>query len=124
MQRDVNYMRDLLAEFEASDECVHIVNLGYTRDRTPEIERRYYHVLLLVDAGLMDNCVEGREMDPGIFRMTNAGHEFINLTRENEVWEQAKTVASRFGGHNIQMLCRIAADIARQKTTKMGISMA
>lgn len=118
MERDDDYLRELLLEFEGSDSWEHTSVLP----TSGKLERmkRHYHVLLLVDGGLMAP-LDGKART---FRITNQGHDFLAATRQSEAWEATKKASRHIGGASVQMLARIAEGYARQKLTELGVPLA
>ena len=117
LQRDDDYLRELLREFEASDEWAHQSVLSSSSDA--EDYKRHYHVLLLVDGGMLAPIAVGGTA----FRITMSGHDFLALTRRSEAWEFTKTAAKKMGGASVQMLLRIAEGYACEALAKMGIDL-
>lgn len=118
MERDDDYLRELLLEFEGSDTWEHVSVLAIG-DRSERL-KRHYHVLLLVDGGLMAPLDEKART----FRITNQGHDFLAATRQNEAWEATKNASRHIGGASVQMLARIAEGYARQKLAELGVPLA
>ncbi len=118
LERDDDYLRDLLRELEASDEWMHlsVLNIGSDADE----HKRHFHILLLVDAGLLAPMSAKMQT----FRITNAGHDFLAVTRRSETWEAAKAASRHIGGASIQMLYRAAEGLARQKLADLGVPLA
>lgn len=118
MRRDDDYLRKLLMELEDHRWWAFPNQLAGGDDA--EAEKRYYHMLLLVDGGLMAPVD-----DKGVsLRITNAGHDFLAMTRDSEKWEAVKGAAHKLGGASVQMLYRIAESYARQKLVDIGIPLA
>lgn len=115
MQRDDDFLRALLLEFEASSEWWHLSALHH--GSPPEELKRHFHVLLLVDAGMLAPLKEGGST----YRITNFGHDFLALTRKKETWEMTKSAARHMGGASIQMLYRVAEGLARSKLADLGV---
>lgn len=115
MTRDDDYLRALLIEFEASDHWVH--HISGSQMSAEAAHRRHYHILLLVDAGLMAS-VNGTGSP---YRITNQGHDFLAVTRKSEAWEATKAATKHMGGASVQMLYRVAESLARQKLVEIGI---
>lgn len=116
MQRDDDYLRKLMQEFEADEDWRVLVS-----DRiksTPDEAKRHYHITLLVDAGFMTH-VGGQA-----YRLTNAAHDFLAMTRQDEAWEATKAVGRRLGGASLQMLYRVAEGYAKQKLGEWGVPLA
>lgn len=118
VQRDDDYMRELLLELEASPDWLHIGGLALGADH--EEQRRHFHMRMLCDAGMLEET--GRS--GGVFRITNAGHDFLAMIRQNENWQATKEMARRLGGASLQMLYRIAEGYARQRLTEYGVPVA
>lgn len=115
MRRDDDYLRELLFKLEAKEDWNYI----FSSD-TEEDDREYYHLMLLADADLLEQSGSFGES----WRITNAGHDFIALTRQNEAWAKVKAASAKIGGGSVQMLFRIAEGYARQKLTELGIPLA
>jgi hypothetical protein len=103
MKRDVDFIRHLLFDIErhGADCSLDVLRNGSSPDTD---HRTQYHVRLLVDAGL------AREVDRtagGVpcVRLTNAGHEFVELCRSDLRWREAKWfVQEHAGGLSIAVL--------------------
>jgi Hypothetical protein (DUF2513). len=113
MKRDDDYMRQLLLDIEASDDWYFHNTLGSADDA--EADKSHFHVMLLVDAGFL------ARFGNDTYRITNAGHDLLALTRRNEAWEATKKAAGHVGGASLQMLLRVAEGLARQKLAELGI---
>lgn len=118
LERDDDYLRDLMRELEGSDEWMHLSVL--TSGSDGEEFKRHFHLLLLVDAGFLAPMTAKMQT----FRITNAGHDFLSVTRRSEAWEAAKAASRHIGGASIQMLYRAAEGFARQKLAELGIPLA
>lgn len=118
MQRDDDYLRELMLEMEASPDWLHVSALAIHSSQ--EQLRKHYHMRLLADAGMLEES--GRS--GGVFRITNTGHDFLAMIRKNENWEATKETARQLGGASIQMLYRIAEGLVRQKLVDMGFPIA
>lgn len=86
MRRDFDLIRLLLQEIEGVEDVSDLSK--YTKDQ------QLYHSCLLIEAGLVHGAiVADQNGDPAstrISRLTWSGHEFLDLTRNNTVWAQAK----------------------------------
>ncbi len=92
MKRDLDLARSILREIEACEDT-----WGLTE--CPEIEgyshkQVAYHVKLLHEAGLI-NATDSSSMGPEGFdwmpgNLTWKGHEFIDASKDNDVWSKAK----------------------------------
>lgn len=115
MERDDDYLRELLQEMEAADEWMHASLLAISSE--PDELKRHFHILLLVDAGFLAPMTEAAHT----FRITNAGHDFLALSRSNVAWEVAKTAVRHLGGASVQMLYRALEGYAMHKMAEAGV---
>ncbi len=103
MKRDVDLIRQLLFDIERQGaECP----LDSLRNgAAPETDERLrYHVRLLVDAGLAQQAEHGPAGQMCV-RLTNAGHELLDLCRSEPRWREAKwIVQEQTGGLSLSVL--------------------
>ena len=103
MKRDVDLIRHLLLDIErrgAESACDELRN-GAVHESD---ERTRYHVRLLVDAGLAKE-VDRTTAATACVRLTNAGHEFLDLCRGEARWREAKwIVQEQTGGLSLAVL--------------------
>lgn len=107
MRRDEDYSRSLLQELEADHDW--IVMSGIHLNSSDEDRTRYYHLRLLADAGFLEES--GKH--GGVFRITNAGHDFLEITRTPERWSAIKVAAKSVGMTTLRSMAAIGE--------KMGI---
>jgi hypothetical protein len=103
MKRDVDLMRGMLFEIErqGSDCTTDTLRNGAPQETD---ERTRYHVRLLVDAGLVKEIDRTSASFPCV-RLTNAGHEFLDLCRSAARWREAKwVVQEQTGGLSLSVL--------------------
>lgn len=103
MKRDVDLARQLLFDLEAQGaECsLSALRTGLAHDAE---ERVRYHVRLLIDAGFVREIDRSSATVPCV-RLTNAGHEFIELSRGEGRWRKAKWVVQQYtGGMSLTVL--------------------
>ena len=109
MRRDADYVRELLLEFEACKGW-RIPN-AHKINASPDDERRSYHIQLMCDQGLL------LEINSGMCRMTSYGHDFLDATRNNDIWEKAKRSAYNAGGFTLNVLMEIAVEYVKARAT-------
>ena len=103
MKRDVDLARQLLFDLEAQGaECsLSALRTGLAHDAE---ERVRYHVRLLIDAGLVKEIDRTAAATPCV-RLTNAGHEFIELARSEGRWRKAVWIVQQHtGGTSLTVL--------------------
>jgi Hypothetical protein (DUF2513) len=124
MKRDIDFIRHLLFDIErhGADCSIEVLRNGSSPDTD---HRTQYHVRLLVDAGLAKE-VEHTSAGAPCVRLTNAGHEFVELSRNDLRWREAKWfVQEQTGGLSIAVLRAVltkwAVDaIARTERIRRG----
>lgn len=113
MRLDPDLIRGILTameETETDDPTAYIISInkidGYSD------EAMIYHIRQLIDAGFIDGEVidsigkQGAGLN--IRRLTWAGHEFVENSRNDTLWNKAKnTVISKSGGISIDLLSEV-----------------
>ncbi len=97
MKRDIDLARQLLLDIEnrGADCSVSVLRTGPNHEAE---ERVRYHLRLLIDAGLLKEIDRTNGGVPCV-RLTDAGHEMIELTRSESRWREAKwSCQERTGG--------------------------
>ncbi|MEN0111232.1 MAG: DUF2513 domain-containing protein [Planctomycetota bacterium] len=119
MKRDLDLCRQLLADIEAhgTDTTVTALRPGLAGEAD---ERIRYHIRLLIDEGL---TVEVDRSAGGVpcVRLTNAGHELLELSHDENLWREAKwAVAQRTGGQSLAVIRSVLARWAYEAATVGG----
>ena len=89
MKRDLDLMRQILFDAEVYDkDNFTYSSLGDENEGETATKTRLHHIHLLADLGFVtryrpDNYSE-------VYRISDSGHNFIMLSRDNETWEKAK----------------------------------
>ncbi|MEE8414313.1 MAG: DUF2513 domain-containing protein [Dehalococcoidales bacterium] len=115
MKRDMDLIRAMLLAIEAhpSGYAPSIEIPDYTQDQIG------YHAYLLGEAGLAvinDVTTLGAESPQArVVRLTWAGHEFLDLARENKRWNIAKDKVAKVGSVSIQILSTVLSEIAKKE---------
>jgi hypothetical protein len=106
MKRDIDLARQLLLDIEnrGADCSVSVLRTGPNHEAE---ERVRYHLRLLIDAGLLKEIDRTTNGVPCL-RLTDAGHEMIELTRSEGRWREAKwTCHERTGGQSLLVIRNI-----------------
>ena len=104
MKRDMDLIRKiLLALEEASPPGLFLKQLPFSINGYSQ-QLVGYHLLLLEDAGYVRNRpVKGDEVYP--LRMTNQGHEFLDVARNEKGWKEVTEKAAKaVGGVGLSVL--------------------
>jgi Hypothetical protein (DUF2513) len=103
MKRDVDLIRQILFDLERhGPDC----SLESLRNGTShEIdERTRYHLRLCIDAGLAKEIDRSAAGSPCV-RLTNAGHELLDICRGDDRWQAAKWIVhQQTGGLSLAVL--------------------
>lgn len=107
MKRDNERLRTLLLYYEAEQ------GFKIQCDSNPlfdEEEKDRYHMLLLADQGLV------RQLDENSFRLTNAGHDFLEAIRDEGIWHRTKQVVAETGGNaTLDIVKQVAVSFLKKK---------
>jgi len=106
MKRDIDLARQLLLDIEnrGADCSVSVLRTGPNHEAE---ERVRYHLRLLIDAGLLKEIDRTAAGVPCV-RLTDAGHELIELTRSEARWREAKWACQeRTGGLSLAVVREI-----------------
>ncbi len=117
MKRDDEYLRQLLFEIEADAEGSFPVR-NYM-SMPPEVEKKNYHVELLRDAGHLTR------VSTSSYRMTNAGHDFLDAIRSDSIWKQTKDAVAETGGNaTLEIMKQLAVGYLKKRISeKTGIEL-
>jgi hypothetical protein len=121
MQRDLDLARQILFDLEAHGPETSLTNLrlnqlGEPRANNELDERVRYHLRLLVDAGLVKEVERTTAGVPSV-RLTNSGHELVELARSESNWREAKRICrERTGGLSLAVVRTLLVKWAVQAT--------
>jgi hypothetical protein len=115
MKRDDDYIRALLFEAETSDQPFILAPLMMAPD--PDDLKRHMHAKWLGDAGFFE---EGK---PGVFRITNRGHDYLATIRDEGIWRKTKDAAEGLGGVTLGLMKDIALAYLKQEASeRLGLT--
>ncbi len=102
MKRDPELLRALLIEMEGSPSDIIVV----TMDRGAE---DWHHFQLLCDEGLVEQTSQAA------FRLTSAGHDFLDAIRDESRWQQIMGRVKQAGGDwTLDILKELAIQLLRE----------
>jgi hypothetical protein len=97
MKRDMDLARQILLQIEAAPYDGKWVDLSLPGHSDEEVT---YHIMLLAEAELIEainlSSHSGISWKPK--RLTWAGHEFLEASRDESRWEKAKSIIREKGG--------------------------
>jgi hypothetical protein len=115
MQRDMDLVRQILLTVEATEEEELTKRpLAIEGHDSATVAR---HVEIMQDAGLVDaNVMRGDNVPPyaaRVFRLTWAGHDFLEATRNDTVWAKTKQfIKEKGGGASFEIIKAVAIKLA------------
>ena len=116
MKRDDDYIRDLLFEAEASDQPYLLAVLVMSPSEADL--KRHMHAVWLSDAGFF------QEVNKGVFRITNQGHDDLAAIRDDGIWKKTKAAASSAGGVGLGVMRDIAVAYVKQElSARLGLQI-
>ena len=116
MKRDDEYIRNLLLEIENQD--IPFISVFEGCSPSKEERKKNYHIKLLCDAGLM--TFQGGSA----YRLTNQGHDYVEVIKNDNIWKRTKEGAAQIGGATLDMLKNIAIAYLKQEAAeKLGIKL-
>lgn len=124
MKRNMELARTLLARIEGDNQFNGSGGLILKSNEETCLsdysdEEVSYHLLLLVEAGLVKGNIEFEDV-PVISRLTWQGHEFLDDTRDPEIWDKTKERAKALTGVGVALVWELAkAEIKK----KLGLSI-
>jgi hypothetical protein len=90
MRRELDLIRLLLHKFEGAEQVTGLDNFSE--------DQQLYHSVLLIEAGYVHGAVivgeDGNPIGTRVTRLTWAGHEFLELTKDDTIWNQAKSLVA------------------------------
>lgn len=117
MQRDDDMIRAILIEMESDPSPFKIY--GLSLNPSPEQAKVYHHVCLLMDAGFVAVAQESRGL-PNVFRLTNAGHDFLAAARDDTIWKKIKEASAITGKAGLNILADVGVSYLKQKLAEHG----
>ena len=122
MKRDMDLARRILLEVEADPKTT---GFGYRRVDIEGHDQAEvsYHIRLLSDAGLLEakSLSTTAGLDWRVIRLTYAGHEFLEASRKDTLWQKAKsTVLEKTGGLSFEVLKAVLLKLATDAVTGGG----
>lgn len=120
MKRDMDLIRQILVHLEGLDQPA--------LQTVPEFEgstqaRVLEHIRLLIDAGLITAVDATTFGGPNYIniKMTWAGHEFVTVVRDDEIWKKTKQGASKLGSWTFALLADLATGLIKAKAASLGL---
>lgn len=122
MKRDMDLIRKLLLAYEEADPA----NEEYVPDiEGYDVKTIDYHIKLMVDAGFLEKIFGPSYLLPEQrywCRLNWAGHDFLEDSRDEVRWKEAKIIAGKVGVFTIEVLKQIMTQLIQTQLKQvMGI---
>lgn len=116
MKRDLDLCRQLLADMEGHGPACAVTALRPGLSGEAE-EAVRYHVRLLIDSGLAKEVEHAAGGAPCV-RVTNSGHEFLELAHSEARWREARWVVGQTtGGQSLDVIRQVLMRWATEAAT-------
>jgi DNA-binding transcriptional ArsR family regulator len=117
MKRDMDLCRKVLHVIEDGNDRPHAIGVEDLGDEISDVtqEALNYHVKLLIEAGLVNSGGTLVRGIPVVRGLTWKGHDFVETSRDQGLWEKAKqTVKEKTGGLTLELLSAALAAVAKK----------
>ena len=115
MQRNMDIVRMILMRLEASPSGRAPNDLGIKSFPPDQIG---YHAHIMMQEGLIEgsDVTDSRSAGPEAVprSLTWKGHEFLDLARDQERWNRAKTIIAKIGSAPISVWMKVLTDLMLQ----------
>lgn len=120
MKRDPDTIRTLLTLFEEHEDWL------VTPSAFDGLDLRYAviinHINVMEDANLVAPY-EGAKATKMGWRLTWEGYEFLEKTRDPEVWQKTKTAGGKLGSFSVSLLSELATGFVKAKAAEYGLPL-
>lgn len=107
MKRDVEYMIELLQEFEKDEDYVLVFPKLYNID-----EKLHHHLQLLCDEGYV------KQESKDCYRITARGHDFLDNIGKGRLEKIKEKMKDDFGNTPLEIISTIGYNILKSKLVK------
>lgn len=116
MQRDMDYVRELLLKIEALNEPNLLELLDVENEE--HYQKLAFHIDMLVNqayfvTGISANTMAGKNWLN--LRLTWQGSDYLDAIRDPEIWSKTKSGAAAAGGFTIEILRDLAIGLVKHK---------
>lgn len=115
MKRDMDKVRSVMLALEAHNGPLMVTMKTPTLGDTDDGQETIEYILMLHSAGFLESSQRS------VYRITWAGHEFLDSVRDPEIWKKAKEGASKIGSWSMKLLGELAIGFARAKAHQLGL---
>ncbi|MEH2517658.1 hypothetical protein V1279_003231 [Bradyrhizobium sp. AZCC 1610] len=123
MKRDLDLVREIMLALENSPQLNgRAFREGYASEFA-KLEGHNddvlaYHMMLIIDEGWIDGEYRRTSGQFVLTRITADGHDFLDSTRQPDIWAKAKSIAKSSGAETLRFAWDIAKSIAKAEITR------
>lgn len=88
--------------------------MGGTENGAETVE----YITMLHSAGFLESNQRS------VYRVSWAGHEFLDSVRDPEIWKKTKSGAEKIGSWSVKLLGEMASGYLRAKAVELGLPLA
>lgn len=120
MKRDLNLVREMMIALEGDKRLngrstlrLHASQLFDIPDRSDD--ELAYHLMLIMDEGWLDATYSRPAGDFDVTRLTADGHDFVESTRDPDVWQKTKSTMKAGGAETLRLAWDVAKSVVRSE---------
>ena len=118
MKRDFDLARDSLLAIENNNDATGRSRINLEEEiKNYSTREIYYHVQLLDEAGLIEamdlSTLSGYRWEPK--RLTWQGHDFLDSSRNETLWKEAKKRMKKIGNSSFPVLLDVLIGLGKQQ---------
>jgi len=117
MKRDMDKVRGVMLAIEEMPGPFAMTHdteaMGGTRDGRETVE----YIVMLHSAGYLESSQRS------VYRISWAGHEFLDSVRDPEIWRKTKEGAGKVGSWSVGLLAELAKGLIRAKAADLGLPL-
>lgn len=117
MERDLNLLREILLFIEKHNNGFKPVLISLDGHDNAKVQ---CHVNLLIDANFIE-AIDASSKDRPEFhvkRITNFGHDYLDLIRDDEFWRKTTEGTKKLGGFTLELLGDLAKGYIKTQIKK------
>ena len=127
MKRDLNLVREMMLALERDDRlngrstlCLYASKLFEIPDRSDN--ELAYQLMLIIDEGWLVGSYNRTAGNFDVSRLTADGHDFIDATRNPDVWSKVQATMRAGGTETLRLAWDVAKSIVRSEINRhLGI---
>lgn len=85
---------------------------------TEDVRETVEYIMMLHSAGFLESAQRN------VYRISWAGHEFLDSVRDPEIWQKTKEGAGKVGSWGVKLLADMATGFIRAKAQDLGLPVA